>query len=247
MSLNVKRLLPNKEKRERPQPARTLKLGFMERKKDYVQRAKDYNKKKEVLRKLKLQASLKNPDEFNFKMISSKLVNGVHKKISKTKLGKDEILDIHTQDLLYLQSKRISEDKKIDRLQSELQYIDAGIPMGEQVIFVDNDKEVEEFDAVKYYDTIPEAFTENMTTIPKLSKLKTTSIVPNQKNQPGLGTLEAMTTESYKELEQRKQRRDKLFEMEQQLHHKKVDVKKNEKHYIKKSNGTLTNRQLRKK
>ncbi|GAM21586.1 hypothetical protein SAMD00019534_047610, partial [Acytostelium subglobosum LB1] len=221
-SMNVRRLLPNREKRERSQPAAVK--GFMERKKDYVKRARDHNYKKNRIKKLKVQAALKNPDEFRFQMISSKIINGVHHNISKTKLEDEQLLDIKSQDQQYLQGKRVSEEKKIDRLQAELQYIDAGLKPTDHMIFLDGDKEVKKFNAVKHFDTIPEAFSQYSSTIPLMSRLKQGSLVVNPHSAPSLAEIEAMTATSYKELEARKQRREELYKAERELDSQKNQI-----------------------
>ncbi|EFA76319.1 U3 snoRNP protein [Heterostelium album PN500] len=223
-SLKVKNLLPNREKRERPQP-RSVTNGFLERKKDYKLRADDFNKKRDQLKKLKLKAALKNPEEFRFNMINSKVIKGVHHTISKSELDQSDLADIKQQDQLYLQSKRISEEKKIARLQSTLQYIDAGVAPSDQVIFLDNENEVKNFNAVEYFETIPEAFSNNSSTIPKLSKLKEGSLVLNPRTAPSAAEIEAMTTTSYKELEARKIRHAELYKAERQLEHQKQSIK----------------------
>eukprot|EP01069_Polyplicarium_translucidae_P003619 Polyplicarium_translucidae@DN2365_c0_g1_i1.p1 len=56
---------------ERRQPQRRQHLGLLEKHKDYALRAKDYKAKEEAIRKLEEAARLKNPDEFNFKMINA--------------------------------------------------------------------------------------------------------------------------------------------------------------------------------
>ncbi|KAN0033712.1 hypothetical protein ACTFIV_000176 [Dictyostelium citrinum] len=236
-SMNLRRLLPQRAKQERPQPESSMKKGFLERKKDYVERARDYNNKRDTLKKLKLQAAFKNPDEFNYKMISSKLVDGVHSEISKTSLKKEQIIDIKTQDMLYLQSKRRADDKKIERLQATLQYMDAGLEPTEQIIYVDDEKEVKNFSATKYFDTIPEAFNGSLSSIPKISKLKEGSLVVNPKTAPTLGQLEAMTATSYKELKERKLRRDQLFKAEMDLSKSKIQLKRGTKSGVTKKVG----------
>jgi U3 small nucleolar RNA-associated protein 11 len=48
----------------------------LEKKQDYVKRAKSYHKKEDMIQNLRLKASLKNPEEFYHKMINSKMENG---------------------------------------------------------------------------------------------------------------------------------------------------------------------------
>lgn len=58
--------------KERGQLANRSKLGLLEKHKDYVQRARDYNSKKDRIKRLKEKASLKNKDEFYFGMVNGK-------------------------------------------------------------------------------------------------------------------------------------------------------------------------------
>jgi len=62
------------------QPDSRQQLGLLEKKKDYRIRAKNYNEKKDTLKKLRKQALEKNPDEFYFHMINSEMRDGVHKE-----------------------------------------------------------------------------------------------------------------------------------------------------------------------
>lgn len=70
---SFKNSIPKRKYRERAQLKRRESLGFLEKKQDYKRRATNFHQKQDKLDKLKLKASLKNPDEFYFKMINSKL------------------------------------------------------------------------------------------------------------------------------------------------------------------------------
>jgi DNA-binding cell septation regulator SpoVG len=69
--------------RERRQPEHRKKLGYLEKKQDYKKRALDHHTKAERIKKLKAKALERNPNEFHFHMINSRLVDGVHQDIVK--------------------------------------------------------------------------------------------------------------------------------------------------------------------
>lgn len=55
------------------QPEWRAQFGHLEKKKDYVKRAADYNAKKKRLLKLRQKALDRNPDEFHFHMVKSRV------------------------------------------------------------------------------------------------------------------------------------------------------------------------------
>ena len=63
----IKSVTNSKAHRERAQPANRARFGLLEKKKDYVQRAKNWHKKEDRMRALQEKAALRNPDEFYMK------------------------------------------------------------------------------------------------------------------------------------------------------------------------------------
>ena len=130
--------------RERSQPAFRKKFGLLEKHKDYVVRAKDFNKKKRILKQLRTIADDKNPDEYYRGMIKSSIVDGKHKTAKDNSLSAEALKLFKTQDANYLQVKLQAEKQKITKLQSILH--DTGHEkINTHTVFVDSDSEVDEF------------------------------------------------------------------------------------------------------
>ena len=72
MSSTFKNVIPRRKYRERAQPQHREHLGLLEKKKDYKARAQNYHKKEDMMNRLREKATLKNDDEFYFKMIKGK-------------------------------------------------------------------------------------------------------------------------------------------------------------------------------
>ena len=65
-------VIKRREHQERHQPAARARFGLLEKKKDYVVRAKAFHSKENRIKALRKKAENRNPDEFYFKMLSSK-------------------------------------------------------------------------------------------------------------------------------------------------------------------------------
>ncbi|MCL7036865.1 hypothetical protein MKW94_016842, partial [Papaver nudicaule] len=117
---SLRNAIPRKAHKERSQPQSRKKFGILEKHKDYQQRAMAYRTKENILRKLREKVAFKNPDEFYFKMINTKTVDGVHRPERERKYTEEEQLLMKTQDMGYILQKIQSDKKKIERLNSIL-------------------------------------------------------------------------------------------------------------------------------
>ncbi|KAL0228630.1 hypothetical protein GEMRC1_013250 [Eukaryota sp. GEM-RC1] len=117
--MSLRNVVKRRTHKERHQPERRAKLGILEKHKDYVKRAKDYNRKQETLRDLKKRARERNPDEFAFGMIKSKVVDGVHHTPRHT-FTKEEVLEMKDVDLPYVLRRLAVEERALKSLQSKL-------------------------------------------------------------------------------------------------------------------------------
>ncbi|CAH1436537.1 unnamed protein product [Lactuca virosa] len=123
---SLKHAVHRRAHKERSQPKERKRFGLLEKHKDYVVRAKAFHKKEDYLQKLKEKAAFKNPDEFYFKMINSKTVDGVHKQAGDpNKYTQEELLLMKSQDIGYILQKVQSEKKKIEKLTATLHSLDS--------------------------------------------------------------------------------------------------------------------------
>lgn len=205
-----------KTHRERHQPEVRKHLGLLEKKKDYIARARDFQEKRATIKLLRKRALNKNPDEFHFHMINSKIVNGVHREKDKEDQHTPEQIKLmETQDLKYVAYKRNIEAKKIDKLQSQLHLIDAANEtQNKHIFFLDDNTEVKNFDLVKKLDTHP-ALLSRRTNRPKLSAIKSMKL-PDLDNKT-ITKLEQKKLMAYKELEKRVNRERELTVVQQKL------------------------------
>lgn len=205
-----------KTHRERHQPDSRKHLGLLEKKKDFIARARDFQEKRATIKLLRKRALNKNPDEFHFHMINSKVVNGVHREKDKEdQHTPDQIKLMETQDLRYVAYKRNIETKKIDKLQSQLHMIDvANETPNQHIFFLDNETEMKNFDLAEKLGTHP-ALLSRRTNRPRLSAIKNMRL-PELDNK-SITKLEQKKHMAYKELEKRIDRERELTVVQQKL------------------------------
>ncbi|KAF5843453.1 Utp11 protein-domain-containing protein [Dunaliella salina] len=140
--------------KERSQPAARRKYGLLEKRKDYLQRARDFHKKEDTIKRLKRKAEERNPDEFYFAMEKARTKNGIHDgSLNKAnKYSADELALMRSQDVNYLNLKRQVESEKVEAIQESLHYL--GLPaQNKHKVFVDSSKEALTFDPSQYFGT----------------------------------------------------------------------------------------------
>ncbi|KAJ2487820.1 hypothetical protein IWW37_005080 [Coemansia sp. RSA 2050] len=155
MVSSLRKFAPRREHKERGQISSRKKLGFLEKHKDYVLRARDYNEKQRQLKRLRERASTRNPDEFYFNMERSQMQDGVHVEDRRTALPADIQKLMDTQDVTYVKMQRDINKKKIEKLQQDLHIVEDEDSV-RHTVFVDDKQMVKEFDAAKHFGTTEE-------------------------------------------------------------------------------------------
>ncbi|KAJ3361467.1 hypothetical protein HDU91_003893 [Kappamyces sp. JEL0680] len=148
---------PRRTHKERAQPVSREKFGLLEKKKDYVLRARDYHRKEDALKLLRQKAAFRNPDEFYFGMINSKTVKGEHVVARKAGFDNESLALMKSQDASYVQLQQSINKKKIEKLKDSIHIVETkGAAKPNHILFVENEEKVAEFDAATHFDTTPE-------------------------------------------------------------------------------------------
>lgn len=146
----TKKVFHSREHRERAQPANRVRLGLLEKKKDYVLRARDFQSKKKRLHAMKVKAAYKNPDEFYFGMIKSrvdKATGKVRQEAEHEKLAGEVIKLMKSQDLKHIQEMIRTNGAKLENFKAEHaivigKHFNSQKIKGNHVKFVENDEEL---------------------------------------------------------------------------------------------------------
>ncbi len=222
--------------KERAQPESRKKLGFLEKHKDYVERAKDYHKKQDYLKVLKKKAADRNPDEFYFKMNKSSVDSkGVHREKRDGSLDTSTVVKLKTQDLGYIVHKKAVDDNKVKKLQKNLHLIGddsaAGGKKRKHKVFVEDEAEQASFDPVEHLDTVPELLSHGFNRLRKgqLERLAEEGTAPSAEQ---LKRVLDKREKAYKELEARDRRAQKLAAALQGLQQQRNSMGKGSKRKV---------------
>lgn len=115
-----KKYLKSKSYKERAQPSGRQHLGFLEKKKDWLKRARDFKTKQKELGRLKKEARTRNKDEFMFGMEKVKGAGDSKVIDLRNPFTVDELTELRGQDMGYLRNLMREEDKRIEELRSTL-------------------------------------------------------------------------------------------------------------------------------
>jgi U3 small nucleolar RNA-associated protein 11 len=163
----------------------------------------------------------KNPEEFHFHMFGSQLKDGVHYDLRKddNELTKDELKLIQTQDLNYVNHKRVIEMNKIEKLKQNLHLIDVQNKIkNRHTFFVDNKSDKKNFDFAKQMKTNKELL-EMGFNFGKSDDLRN-KVFANV-NETDIQNVTHLRDKSYKELAKRMERHKFLKILSQKMELKK--------------------------
>ena len=196
--------------KERSQPKSRKRFGLLEKRKDYIERANDFKKKKASIKNLKKKAADRNPDEFYHNMHNSQVTGGVHHAKKDGTLTNQTVQLLKTQDMGYIVHRKSIDDRKAEQLRDNLHMIGENIPRKHK-IFVDNSAELKEFDVAKHFDTAPELVGRYFNR-PRVATIE--KLLQNAEMKPA--TMEEMSkamrnqSKAYKDLKARTHRSTKL-------------------------------------
>ncbi|CAO3654023.1 unnamed protein product [Cunninghamella echinulata] len=232
---SLRNVVQRRNHKERGQLAGRERLGLLEKKKDYLLRARDYHGKQKRLKTLREKALFRNPDEFYFKMINTQTKNGVHIQKRNEELPAEMVQLMKSQDKNYIKIQRDISKKKMEKLRDSLHFLDEGgytheddeeedkprAKRNKHIVFVDNEEESKKFNPVKHLDTAPELVNRKFNR-PRLETLQKTLaddsvIKSSQLTKQEIKQLKREREMKYKELQSRNERERGLSKAEREL------------------------------
>ncbi|KAL3132654.1 hypothetical protein ABBQ32_009175 [Trebouxia sp. C0010 RCD-2024] len=213
MSSALKNAVKRKTHKERSQPSDRRKFGLLEKKKDYLQRAKDFHRKEDEIQNLRRKAEQRNPDEFYFAMERKGTKGGVHSGsiTEANKYTQEELRFMKSQDATYVALRAQTEMKKVERLKSQLHFIGAAAPR-QHVVFVDDEAAAQSFSAEQHFDT-PSELVDRSFNRPRTAQLQEPMQAADALTGNRRQRADRRRAASYKELQQRHERHQNLSEM----------------------------------
>ncbi|EGZ26496.1 hypothetical protein PHYSODRAFT_248257 [Phytophthora sojae] len=214
---SLRNVVKRREHKERGQLRERKKLGLLEKHKDYVKRARDYNQKQKRLQTLQLKAALRNPDEFYQRMADARTEGGVHVSTHNhiKQVDSEALRTLKTQDLAYLHMKRAVDLRKAEKLNRGLHFVDAR-KGNKHTVFVEDDRQLETFDVAQHFDTAPElvdrAFNRLRTKDLQTKQLPDLAANPKHKHK-----MQVEKNAKYREMRDRLARANKIGRMSAKL------------------------------
>ncbi|KAF2853628.1 U3 snoRNP-associated protein-like protein Utp11 [Plenodomus tracheiphilus IPT5] len=160
---SMRNAVQRRNHKERAQPAEREKWGLLEKRKDYKLRAADHRSKKAKLKILSQKARDRNPDEFSFKMMSSK-VDKQGKKVAdrgNEALSAEVVKLLKTQDAGYIRTMLQMARRDREELEQKLileEQGEARVVKDEDAakrrmhrVFVENEEEQRAFDPEAWF------------------------------------------------------------------------------------------------
>lgn len=226
---------------ERHQPAARSRLGYLEKHKDYVKRARDFHRKHDIINNLWRKAYFRNEDEFNTSMLRHYMEDGeTFKKVKKQ--SSDELKLLETQDAQYVGMRELIDRKAVEKLSASLHFLDAP-RANKHTIFVDEEtaeacsaqvsatagclssssrgaaadgkklkRRLKDFDVAAYFDTHPALLSQKSNRL-RLGQLKTEPLVKSKSEE----AIKDAQISAYKELFGRQERAKKLRRVREEL------------------------------
>eukprot|EP00164_Ancoracysta_twista_P003508 GFYU01004684.1.p1 GENE.GFYU01004684.1~~GFYU01004684.1.p1 ORF type:complete len:246 (-),score=94.29 GFYU01004684.1:210-947(-) len=212
--------------KERSQIAERRQFGFLEKKKDYKLRAKDFSVKRKKMKVMQEKAALKNPDEFYFAMQKSQLKNGVHRDDPSTPLSTAQVKLMKTQDVGYLTMKNVVDKKKIERIQDQTLFLD-GPKKNKHTLFVEDKKAMKKFKATEYFNTPKELVKQSHNRL-RQDQLDEVDVAKGL-TENDMKSLDRERARKYKEMLSRLEREEKIGEVLQTMHTQRAGMTKGRK------------------
>ncbi|EEC46928.1 predicted protein [Phaeodactylum tricornutum CCAP 1055/1] len=225
--------------KERAQPQSRAHLGILEKKKDYRGRAQDYHRKEARIKAIQEKVAMRNPDEFYFGMKNAQVLDGKHRKTLEAKqkefeadVGLDTVRIMKTQDLGYVRMQKQRDAKKVERLQSSLHFLadNSESKKRKHTIFVESRQVAENFNVAEHFDTLPELAGRTFNRPRKQTVQEIALRASGSGSEVGEARIRGA---GYKEMEERKERVQKLERAEAHLVTEKLVQGKGRKRKIK--------------